>query len=105
MVRSLFRRKLGLRKNRSSGDKKANGFRLPSEEEWELARRGGDPAKKDFSYSFNGASSPSYDGKASTSADLDKVGWYLYNPSGKTTSAKGSAGTPGFGFRIARNAK
>lgn len=69
MVRSLFRRKLGLRENRSSGDKKANGFRLPSEEEWELARRGGDPAKKDFSYSFNGA------------------------------------GTPGFGFRIARNTK
>lgn len=101
MVRSLFRRKLGLRENRSSGDKKANGFRLPSEEEWEIARRGGDPAKKDFFYSFSGEASPSYDGKAATSADLDKVGWYAYNPSGKTTSA----GTPGFGFRIARNAK
>ncbi|MDY3885634.1 MAG: SUMF1/EgtB/PvdO family nonheme iron enzyme [Treponema sp.] len=47
-------------------NKKANGFRLPTEKEWEYAARGGQ------NYKYSGSN------------NLDEVGWYCYNCRNKT---------------------
>ena len=58
----------------------ANGYRLPTEAEWEFAFRGGNPLLDDWDYMFSG--NPGEEGvsyTANINSGLESVGWYRNN--------------------------
>ncbi len=81
---------------------KADGYRLPTEVEWEFAARGGKPNRKVWNYAYAGVDTGLDRSPSAVRPDLDasqdSVSWYCFNSiTGVTGTELCSEGKPGWG--------
>jgi len=82
---------------------KCNGFRLPTEAEWEYAYRAGD--KTPFYQDLYGTCSGQISKCSGKDANASKIGWYNQNCNGATQPAKGLAANKWGLYDMAGNVK